>query len=116
VTVVALLLLLVFGLKAALFPLFFWLPASYPTPPVAVMTLTLFSALLTKVGVYALFRTYTLLFVGDTGLTHRVLLWLAVLSMATGVLGAVAQYDVRRLLSFHMGRLRCWRRWRQTSR
>ncbi|HSP79120.1 MAG TPA: Na+/H+ antiporter subunit D [Myxococcaceae bacterium] len=100
VTVVALLLLVVFGLKAALFPLFFWLPASYHTPPVAVTTL--FSALLTKVGVYALFRTYTLLFVGDTGLTHRVLLWMAVLSMVTGVLGAMAQYDFRRLLSFHI--------------
>lgn len=100
VTAGALLLLVVFGLKAAVFPLFFWLPASYHTPPVVVTTL--FSALLTKVGVYALFRTYTLLFTGDTGLTHRVVLWVAALSMVTGVLGAVAQYDFRRLLSFHI--------------
>ncbi|MFY0570728.1 proton-conducting transporter membrane subunit [Archangium lansingense] len=100
VTVTAMLLLIVFGLKAGAFPLFFWLPASYHTPPVVVTTL--FSALLTKVGVYALFRTFSLLYPGDTDFTHRVLLAMALLSMVTGVLGAVAQYDFRRLLSFHI--------------
>ncbi|KFA94435.1 proton-conducting transporter membrane subunit [Archangium violaceum] len=100
VTVTAMLLLIVFGLKAAAFPLFFWLPASYHRPPVVVTTL--FSALLTKVGVYALFRTLSLLYPGDTAFTHRVLLVMALLSMVTGVLGAVAQYDFRRLLSFHI--------------
>jgi multicomponent Na+:H+ antiporter subunit D len=99
-TAAAMLLIVVFGLKAALFPFFFWLPASYHTPPVVVTTL--FSALLTKVGLYALFRTFTLLFTGDPGLTHQVLLGMALLSMVTGVLGAVAQYDFRRLLSFHI--------------
>lgn len=100
VTASALVLLVVFGLKAGAFPLFFWLPASYHTPSAPVTTL--FSALLTKVGVYALYRTYTLVFVGDVGLTHRVLLWMAVLTMITGVLGAVTQSDLRRLLSFHI--------------
>lgn len=97
---IAMLFLVGFGIKAAVFPLFFWLPASYHTPNVAITTL--FAALLTKVGVYALIRFFTLIFVGDTGLTHMVLLVLAGLTMVTGVLGAVAQTEFRRLLSFHI--------------
>ncbi len=67
-TAVAMLFLIAFGIKAAVFPLFFWLPASYHTPPVAVSAL--FAGLLTKVGVYALIRVFTLLFVQDVGFTH----------------------------------------------
>ena len=61
--------LVAFGIKAAVFPLFFWLPASYHTPPGAVSAL--FAGLLTKVGVYALIRVFTLLFVQDVGLHPR---------------------------------------------
>jgi multicomponent Na+:H+ antiporter subunit D len=99
-TTVALMLLTAFGIKAAAFPLFFWLPASYHTPPVAVTAI--FSALLTKVGVYSLIRTFTLLFVENPNITHSLILAIAGLTMVTGVLGAVAQYDFRRLLSFHI--------------
>jgi multicomponent Na+:H+ antiporter subunit D len=99
-TAVALMFLIAFGIKAAAFPLFFWLPASYHTPPVAVTAI--FSALLTKVGVYSLIRVFTLLFVDNPGFTHSVILVVAGLTMVTGVLGAVAQYDFRRLLSFHI--------------
>jgi multicomponent Na+:H+ antiporter subunit D len=99
-TAVAMLFFVAFGIKAAAFPLFFWLPASYHTPPVAVTAI--FSGLLTKVGVYSLIRTFTLLFVGDTGYTHTLILVIAGLTMVTGVLGAVAQYDFRRLLAFHI--------------
>ena len=60
----AVLLLVVFGIKAALFPLFFWLPDSYPTPPSPVTAV--FAGLLTKVGVYAIIRTQTLLFPADS--------------------------------------------------
>ncbi len=98
VNVVAMLFLLAFGIKAAMFPLFFWLPASYHTPPAAVTVL--FSALLTKVGVYAMVRLFTLLFPG--GIVFDALLGLGALTMVTGVLGAMAQTDVRRLLSFHI--------------
>lgn len=100
VTTLAMLFLTAFGIKAGLFPLFFWLPASYHTPPVAVTAL--FAGLLTKVGVYALIRVFTLLFVGDIGYTHHLLVILGGLTMVTGVLGAVAQEDFRRLLSFHI--------------
>ncbi len=94
----ALLFLVAFGIKAAVFPLFFWLPAAYPTPPAAVSAL--FAGLLTKVGVYALIRIFTLLF-GAAGL-QRLLLIVAALTMVTGVLGAVAQRELRRILSFHI--------------
>lgn len=93
----SLLLLVAFGIKAALFPLFFWLPASYHTPPSAVGAL--FAGLLTKVGVYALVRVFTLLFSYDV--THTILLWAAGLTMVTGVLGATADNDFRRILAFH---------------
>jgi multicomponent Na+:H+ antiporter subunit D len=99
-TMTAMLFLVAFGLKAAIFPLFFWLPASYHTPPVAVSAV--FAGLLTKVGVYALMRVFTLIFTNDVLLTHGLLLGLAGFTMVTGVLGAMVQFDFRRLLSFHI--------------
>jgi multicomponent Na+:H+ antiporter subunit D len=100
VTAVAMLFLVAFGIKSAVVPLFFWLPASYHTPPVAVTAI--FAGLLTKVGVYALVRVFTLVFVGDAHLVQQILLVAAGLTMTIGVLGAIAQMDVRRLLSFHI--------------
>jgi multicomponent Na+:H+ antiporter subunit D len=100
VTATSLLFLVAFGIKAAVFPLFFWLPASYHTPPAA--TSALFAGLLTKVGVYALIRFFTLLFTHDTAYTHTLILWIAGLTMVTGVLGAAAQSELRRILSFHI--------------
>jgi multicomponent Na+:H+ antiporter subunit D len=100
VTVVAMLFLIAFSIKAAAFPLFFWLPASYHTPQVAVSAI--FAGLLTKVGVYALYRVFTLIFNSEVEFTHNILLWMAVLTMLTGVLGAAAQFEVRRILSFHI--------------
>ncbi len=96
----AVLFLIGFGLKAGMFPLFFWLPASYHTPPATVSAL--FAGLLTKVGVYAIIRTFTLLFTHDSAFTHTIILVLGGLSMLVGVLGAVAQTEVRKLLSFHI--------------
>jgi multicomponent Na+:H+ antiporter subunit D len=98
VTAVALLFMVAFGIKAAFFPLFFWLPDSYHTPPVAVSAI--FAGLLTKVGVYALIRTFTLIFVQDTGYTHTIILVAAGLTMIVGALGALAQRELRRMLSF----------------
>lgn len=100
VSTLAMLFLAAFGIKAALFPFFFWLPASYHTPPVAVSAV--FAGLLTKVGVYSLIRVFTLLFIQDVGYTHGLILVIAGLTMVTGVLGAVAQNEFRRILSFHI--------------
>jgi multicomponent Na+:H+ antiporter subunit D len=98
--VAALLLLIAFGIKAAVFPLFFWLPASYHTAKTPITAI--FGGLLTKVGVYALFRAYALLFPAQWQAHRGLLLTIAVLTMVIGVLGAVAQSDVKRLLSFHI--------------
>ena len=95
----SLLLILVFGIKAGLFPLFFWLPDSYPTASGAITAV--FAGLLTKVGVYAIIRTQTLIFPPDAQ-QGTVLLVLAGLTMLVGVLGALAQDDLRRMLSFHI--------------
>lgn len=89
-------LLLVFAIKAAVFPLSAWLPDSYPTAPAPVTAV--FAGLLTKVGVYAILRTQTLLF-PDRPLTD-LLLWVALTTMLLGILGAVAQSEVKRMLSF----------------
>jgi len=90
------LLLLAFGIKAAIFPLSAWLPDSYPTAPAPVTAV--FAGLLTKVGIYAMIRTQTLLFPG--GQLDDILMWLALATMVVGILGAVAQDDIKRLLSF----------------
>ena len=95
----AVLLIVVFGVKAAVFPLYFWLPDSYPTAPTPVTAV--FAGLLTKVGVYALIRTQTLLFAPETR-PGTLLLVIAGATMVVGVLGAIAQDDIKRILSFHI--------------
>ncbi|MEU8282161.1 Na+/H+ antiporter subunit D [Micrococcus luteus] len=90
------LLLVGFGIKAAVFPLSFWLPDSYPTAPAPVTAV--FAGLLTKVGVYAMIRTETLLFPGEH--VNALLLVVAALTMVVGILGALAQTDIKRILSF----------------
>ena len=96
----SLLFLAAFGIKAAVFPFFFWLPASYHTPPAAVSAI--FSGLLTKVGIYALIRHTTLLFPQNSEFVAAWLFPVAGLTMLIGVLGAAAQNDIRRILSFHI--------------
>lgn len=95
-TSLALLTTVVFGIKAAVVPLHFWLPDSYPTAPAPITAV--FAGLLTKVGVYALIRTQTLIFSHDG--VWDLLLVVALLTMVIGALGAIAQDDVNRLLSF----------------
>lgn len=98
VTSVAALLLLVFSAKGALFPLGFWLPGTYPVIPAA--SGTFFASILTKVGVYALIRVFTTVFVQETEVTRTLLLVLGSLTMLYGALGAVSQREWRRILSF----------------
>ncbi|WP_018923676.1 Na+/H+ antiporter subunit D [Salsuginibacillus kocurii] len=98
--VIAILLLLVFAMKGALFPLYFWLPRSYYGPPAAIAAL--FGGLLTKVGIYAIIRTFTLIFNHDPTFTHNIILALAGFTMLFGVLGAVSQFDFKRILSYHI--------------
>lgn len=104
-TVLALMFLVVFGIKGAVAPLHLWLPDSYPA---AITKITaVFAALLTKTAVYALIRTQTLLF--PDGRIGTVLLVLAAATMLIGLLGALTQQDIHRVLSFalvgHIGYL-----------
>jgi multicomponent Na+:H+ antiporter subunit D len=94
--VLHLMLLLAFSIKAAVFPLSFWLPDSYPTAPAPVTAV--FAGLLTKVGVYAMIRTETQIFRDDN--VNTLLLIVALLTMIVGVLGALAQAELKRILSF----------------
>lgn len=94
------LLLVAFLIKAGAFPVFAWLPASYPTLPGPV--LALFAGLLTKVGVYALLRTTADLFAPVSPAWLEGLGWVAVATMVAGVLGAAYHYDARRILAFHI--------------
>lgn len=97
--VLAALLLTAFGIKAAVFPLFFWLPAAYPAPPVSVSAV--FAGLLTKVGVYGLIRTFVVIFELPPAPIVALLPWTAALTMLFGVWGAMVQSDMRRVLAFH---------------
>lgn len=90
--------LLAFGMKAAAFPVNFWLPASYHTP--RIVTAALFGGILTKVGVYALLRTLVMLFPPELELLSGLIAWVAGLTMVIGIMGALAQTDLRRALGF----------------
>ncbi|MBU9722542.1 MULTISPECIES: Na+/H+ antiporter subunit D [Bacillaceae] len=99
-TVIAILFFLVFGLKGALVPLHFWLPNSYFAPPTAVAALL--GGLLTKVGVYSIIRTNTLIFTHNQDFTLNIILILAGLTMFFGVVGAVSKFDFKRILAIHI--------------
>lgn len=89
---------LAFSMKAAAFPVNFWLPASYHTPRVVVSAL--FAGLLTKVGVYALLRVVVMLFPVEREALSLVIAVVAALTMLLGAMGALAQNDIRRFLGF----------------
>lgn len=95
------LLLVVFALKASAFPLFSWLPDSYPVVPAGMNGY--FAGLLTKVGVYSLLRVFVMTFrqPGNEFLL-RLLLVSAGFTMLLGVLGALCQWEIRRILSWHI--------------
>ena len=96
----AMLFLTAFGIKAGLFPLFFWLPASYHAPPAGIGAL--FAGLLTKVGVYAMIRLFSLLFRDPEALVYSLLLVLSIATMVVGMTAAIAQRDLRRVLAFNL--------------
>lgn len=98
-TVVAVLFLIVFALKAALF-LYFWLPGAYSAPPTAVVAI--FAALLSKVGIYAMFRIFTLIFYHEPGITHQWIAWMSALTMILGVIGALAYTNIKTILIYNI--------------
>ncbi|MNO42002.1 Na(+)/H(+) antiporter subunit D [compost metagenome] len=99
ITVVAVLFLIVFALKAGLF-LFFWLPGSYTAPPTVVKAL--FGALLTKVGLYAIIRTFTLIFYHQPDVTHHLIGWMSIATILLGGFGSIAYSDVNKIINYNV--------------
>lgn len=100
ITLVAVLFMLTFGMKGALFPLYVWLPRSYFQAPAPIAAL--FAGMLTKVGVYALIRVMTLIFNHDPQFTRPILLFVAGATMLLGVFGAISQMNAKAILSYHI--------------
>jgi multicomponent Na+:H+ antiporter subunit D len=96
----ALLSALVFGLKAGVFPLYFWLPKTYPTLPFAVSGY--FAGMLTKVGVYVLFRMFATVLPSNLEVVPSLMGWLSLGTMLFGVFGAMSQKTIRGVLSYHV--------------
>ncbi|MFC3039133.1 Na+/H+ antiporter subunit D [Virgibacillus xinjiangensis] len=99
-TTIAILLFFVFATKAAVFPLYYWLPHSYIQPNVVVSAL--FGALLTKVGIYSILRVFTLIFVHQVELTHELFIWIAGLSMVFGVIGALSTNNIKLIIAYNI--------------
>src|SRR5699024_3212661 len=98
-TVISLIFLLVFSLKSGLL-LYQWLPGSYSVPPVAVAAL--FGALLTKVGVYAMFRMFTLIFTHEPSITHTIIGMMAAVTLVVGSIGSIAYKDLRTIAIYNI--------------
>lgn len=99
-TAIGIILFFVFATKAALFPLYYWMPKSYVVPNTVVSSL--FGALLTKVGIYSIIRVFTLIFTFETGITHTLFLWIAGLSMIFGVIGALSTNDIKLIVAYNV--------------
>ncbi|MFD1362982.1 Na+/H+ antiporter subunit D [Lentibacillus salinarum] len=99
-TTVGILLFFVFATKAALFPLYYWMPKSYAVPNPVISAL--FGALLTKVGVYAIIRVFSLIFVHKPELTHETFIWIAGLSMIFGVIGALSTNNIKLMIAYNI--------------
>jgi len=98
-TTISIVFLIVFSLKAGLL-LYFWLPGSYSSPP--IVTSALFGALLTKVGIYALFRVFSLIFHHQPEITHTVIGIMAALTLIGGSLGAISFNDLRSIAAYNV--------------
>ncbi|QYA48819.1 Na+/H+ antiporter subunit D [Nosocomiicoccus ampullae] len=100
ITLIGAVIMFVFLTKAAIFPLYFWLPDSYNAPPIPI--LAAFGALLTKVGVYALMRTYSLFFSLDFNYISTFLVVLSILTIIIGSIGALASYDLKMVVIYNI--------------
>lgn len=99
-TTIGIMFFFVFATKAAVFPLYYWLPRPYISPNPVVSAL--FGALLTKVGIYSILRTFTLMFNQDVQLTHTLFIYLAALTMLFGVIGALSTNNVKLVIAYNI--------------
>ncbi|MFD1736652.1 Na+/H+ antiporter subunit D [Bacillus salitolerans] len=99
-TTIAIMLFVVFATKGALFPLYFWLPRSYAVPHPVVSAL--FGSLLTKVGIYSILRTFTLIFGYQAEFTHQIFIILGVLTIIFGVIGALSTNNIKLIIAYNI--------------
>src|SRR5699024_9866409 len=99
-TTIAIILFFVFATKAALFPLYYWMPNSYTVPNPVVSAL--FGALLTKVGLYSILRSFSLMFTFENTYTSTLFLWIAVLSLIFGVIGALSTNNIKLIIAYNV--------------
>nr|WP_231710739.1 Na+/H+ antiporter subunit D [Gracilibacillus suaedae] len=99
-TTIGILLFFVFGTKAALFPLYYWLPKPYIAPNPVISAL--FGALLTKVGIYSLLRVFSLIFVHERDVTHEFFIWIAALTLIFGSIGALSTNNIKLVVAYNI--------------
>lgn len=99
ITTISIVFLIVFSLKAGL-ALYYWLPGTYSVAPTAVAAL--FGALLTKVGMYALFRVFTLMFYHKPEITHTLIGVMAAITLIGGSIGAIAYKNIRAIVTYNI--------------
>jgi multicomponent Na+:H+ antiporter subunit D len=99
-TTIAIMLFFVFATKGALFPLYFWLPKSYAVPHPVVSAL--FGSLLTKVGIYSILRTFSVIFGYNAEFTHQLFIIMGVLTILFGVIGALSTYNIKLIIAYNI--------------
>lgn len=99
-TTIGILLFFVFGTKAALFPLYYWLPRPYIAPNPVVSAL--FGALLTKVGIYSLLRVFSLIFIHERDITHEFFIWIAAFTLIFGSIGALSTNNIKLIVAYNI--------------
>ncbi len=96
--VIALLFIIVFGSKAAIFPLHYWLPDVHPSAPSPISAML--SGIMIKVGVYGILRVYYLIFYDAMFMLQPIIIFLALATIIVGAISAIGQNDVKRLLAY----------------